>query len=101
MFDLLRRNCENIQNFDHYLDNDIGHRVRWWNFRVGFEAFEEVLDTLEEFDKGFFTCADIFGSLTDIDIKTASQSDLGRLTKKRTPIPAEIIFVGENICENN
>ena len=45
----------------------------WWHFRIGFKAFEEVLDTLEEIGKGFFTCADILGSLTDIAVKNASK----------------------------
>ena len=102
MFHLLRRNREDVKNLDHYLHNDIGHRICWWHFCIGFEAFEEVLDPLEEIGKRFFTCADILGGLTDIAVENASTRGSRKiLTKKRTPIPAEIIFAGENICAND
>jgi hypothetical protein len=93
------RRCSELQP---YLDNDIGHRVCWRHFRIRFEAFEEVLDTLKEIGKGFFTRADVLGSLTDIDIENDSKKRSRKiLTKKRIPIPAEITFAGENICEIN
>jgi CHAD domain-containing protein len=72
LFNLLRRNREDIQNFNHDLDNDVRHRVCWRYFRIGFEAFEEVLDPIEQIGKGFFTCSDVLGSLTDIEVENAS-----------------------------
>jgi len=99
---LLRRNREDVQNFHHYLHDHVSHRISWWHFRVRFEAFEEVLDTLEEIGKGFFTRVDILGGLTDIAVKNPSTNAPRKmLTKRRTPTPAEITFAGENICENN
>ena len=73
---LFRCDREDVQNFNHYLDDDIGHRVCWWHFRIGFESFEEVLDPIEEIDKGFFTGADVLGSLADFGIKNASKKTI-------------------------
>jgi hypothetical protein len=73
LFNLLRRNREDVQNFNHDLDNDIGHGVRWRHFRIGFESFEEVLYPIEQIRKGFFTCGDVLGSLTDIEVDNASK----------------------------
>jgi hypothetical protein len=102
LFDLLRRNCKDVQNFNHYLDNDIGHRVCGRHFCIRFEAFEKILDPVEEIGKGFFTCVDVLGSLTDIGIENDSKEGSRRiLTKKRIPMPAEITFAGENICQND
>lgn len=103
MLYLLRRNCEYIQNFDHYLHNYICHRGSLWYFRVGFKAPEKVLDTFEELGKGFFTCTNILGGLTDIVVKNSSTKEENQedLTEIRTPTPAEITLAGENICEKN
>jgi hypothetical protein len=62
---LLRRNREDVQDFNHDLHDYASHRVSWWHFRVRFKPFEEVLDTLEEISKGFLARFDILGSLTD------------------------------------
>jgi hypothetical protein len=85
LFNLLRRNCKDVQNFDHYLDNDIGHRVCWRHFRLGFEAFEEVLYPIEQIRKVFFTCGDVLGSLTVIDDETPPKCDLGDPHQEQNP----------------
>jgi hypothetical protein len=83
LFDVLRRNRKDVQNFNHYLDNDVGHSVCWRHFRVGFEPFEEVLDPIEQIGKGFFTCRDVLGSLTDIDVENVPKRGLGRSSPRR------------------
>ena len=101
LFHLLRRNCEDVQNFYHNFHNYIGHRVGRRHFCIGFKPLEEVLDALEQIGKGFFACADILGGLTKIAVEYTSTTGSRRiLTKKRIPIPAEITFAGGNICEN-
>jgi hypothetical protein len=43
------------------------------HFRIGLESFEEVLNPIEEIGEGFFTCGDVLGSLTDIEVDNASK----------------------------
>jgi len=97
---LLRRNREDVQDFDHDLHDYVSHRLSWWHFHVRFEAFEEIFDTLEEIDKGLLTRVNILGGLIDIPVENPSTKESRKmLTKKRTPTPAEITFAGENTCE--
>jgi hypothetical protein len=72
MLHLLRRNREDVQDFNHDLHDNVSHRVSWWHFRVSLKPFKEVLDTLEEVGKGFLTRFDILGSLTNVAVKNAS-----------------------------
>jgi hypothetical protein len=69
---LPRCNREDVQNFDHYFNNDISHRLSWWHFRVSLKASEEIFDTFEQIGKRFFTRVNIFGSLANIAVKNRS-----------------------------
>ena len=61
-----------------------------------------MLDAVEEIGECFLTCLDILGRLTDIVVENPFAKGTGKmLTIKRTPIPAEITWAGENICEND
>lgn len=54
------------------------------------------------FSKDFLTSVDILGGLTDISVDNPSRKEPRNIpTKRRTPIPADITFAGEKICENN
>ena len=50
LFYLLCGDSENIQNFHHYLHDDIGHRLVWSDLRIPLQTFEKVLDTSENAD---------------------------------------------------
>ena len=52
LFCFLCRDSKDIEYFNHYLYNDIRHRCGWWNFGIGFETFEEILNTLKDVDEG-------------------------------------------------
>ena len=66
---LLCRDSENIQNFHHYLNNDIRHCLAWSDCRVGLQTFEKVLDTFKDIDQGFLRRSDILNRLTSFDVK--------------------------------
>jgi hypothetical protein len=50
LFCLLCRNSKDIQYFNHYLYSYVCHRLGWWDFGVGLETFEEILNTLKDVD---------------------------------------------------
>jgi hypothetical protein len=63
LFSLLCRNSKDIQYFNHYLDNDVRHRLGWWDFGVGLETFEEIFNTLKDVDQGLLGRTNILSRL--------------------------------------
>ena len=59
----LRRNCENVQHFNQYLHDYIGHRVRRRHCGISLQPLEKVLNTLEEIDESIFAGFDVLGRL--------------------------------------
>src|SRR6266702_1400176 len=60
---LFRCNREDVQHFDHYRHDYVGHCVCRSHCGIRLEALEEVLDTLEEIDKGILAGINILCSL--------------------------------------
>ena len=67
---LLCSDSENIQYFNHYLNNDVRHRRRWWNLGICLQAFEKVFDPFEDVDQGVLGCTDILGRLMSVDLNS-------------------------------
>jgi hypothetical protein len=86
-----------VHNFGHHLHHHVSHCIIWWYFRVGFKAFEEVLDTLERLAKA--SCAEIHGSLTDITVERPSTTNQEENTD--TGRASEITLASKNIYEKN
>ena len=61
LFYLLRRDAQNIQDFHHYLDDDICHCLAWLDLHIRLQPFEKVLDTFQDVDQGLWA---VFTSLT-------------------------------------
>ena len=96
LFYLLCGDSENIQNFHHYLHDDIGHRLVWSDLRIPLQTFEKVLDTFENVDQGLLRRVDILNRLTSFDVKLGLQRGVdGIQTWRRTPAPANITVAGE------
>jgi hypothetical protein len=99
LFDLLRRDRKNTEHFDHNFHDNIGHRISWSNFSVALETFEELFDPLEQIDEHTLTCIDVLSRLTKACVTmTRTKRWKTALTKRRTPIPANMTFAGENTC---
>ena len=93
---LLCSDSENIQYFNHYLNNDVRHRRRWWNLGICLQAFEKVLDPFEDVDQGILYCTDILSRLLRLNVKLELQRDKDKIsTWRRTPAPAKITVAGE------
>lgn len=54
---LLRRNCKHIQHFRDYLSHHICNRWGWRDFCICLEAYEEVFNLVEEFNKHISACS--------------------------------------------
>ena len=92
---LLRRSAQNIQDFNHDLDNDIRHCLAWSNLRIGLQTFEKVLDTFKNVDHGLLRRIYILHCLTSFDVK-GLRRDVDKIpTWRRTPAPAKITVAGE------
>ena len=78
LFYLLCRNSEDIQYFDHYLHDDVCHRRGWWNFGIGLEAFEEVLDALKDVYQCLSGCTNVLCRL-----RSAGSSSVARRRRER------------------
>ena len=59
----LRCDREDVQHLGHNLHYDVRHRVCRRHGGISLKAFEEVLDTLKEFDERVFAGFNIFGHL--------------------------------------
>ena len=66
---LLRRDAQDIQDFNHDLDDDIRHCLAWSNLRILLHTFEKVLDPFKDVDQGLLHCIDILNCLTSFDVK--------------------------------
>ena len=96
LFYLLRRDSENIQNFHHYLHDDIRHCLVWSDLRIRLETSEKVLDTFKNVDQGLLRCIHILNCLKSFDVKLGLQRNVNQIpTWRRTPAPANITFAGE------
>jgi hypothetical protein len=97
---LFRRKCEYGENLGHCPSEHRRHFHRGWNARINVETREERLDALEEIDEDTTTCGDVFGHLESM----ASEEQMikkkqKRFTLRRTSIPVNITFAGENVCD--
>ena len=73
LFYLLCCNSENVEHFNHYLHDDVRHCRGCWDFCVGLEPFEEVLDTLKDVDEGLLSCINILNRLRSFGSSSASR----------------------------
>ena len=53
--DLICREGEHREQFDHYLDDNIGHYRSRRDRRINLQAFEEIPQALEQIEKGVVT----------------------------------------------
>ena len=60
------------------------------------ETFEEIPDTLEEFEKRIITCTDTTSSLIDPGITIIELEIKEIRTRRKTSIPTKIAFAGGN-----
>jgi hypothetical protein len=65
LFCLLRRNSKDIQYFNHYLYNDVCHRLGRWDFGVGLETFEKILNTLKDVDQDLLGRSNVLSRLEE------------------------------------
>jgi hypothetical protein len=52
LLDLICRQGKHREQFNHYLDDNIGHYLSGWDRRVDLQALEEIAQTLEQIEKG-------------------------------------------------
>ena len=64
---------ENIQNFHHYLHDNVRHCRGWWNLRICLQALEEVLDPFKDVDQDLSRCTDVLNRLMRVDVKLELQ----------------------------
>ena len=50
--DLICRQGKHREQFDHYLDDDIGHYRSGRDCRIDLQALEEIAQALEQIEKG-------------------------------------------------
>ena len=71
--DLLCRNSEDIEYFDHYLHDDVCHRLRWRNFGIGLETFEKGFNSLEYVDESLLGCTNILSRLRNFESSSVTR----------------------------
>ena len=58
LLDIFRRQSQNGEYFDHYLNSHICHRSVAWDLRINTEASEEIADAFEKIDEGIIARTD-------------------------------------------
>ena len=93
---LLCRDSKYIQHFNHYLHDDVRHRLSWSNLGIGLHASEEVLDPLKYVNKSLLGSNNVLRRLRSSRIKLGCKETSRMIrTWRRTPAPAKITFAGE------
>jgi hypothetical protein len=95
--DLFLRNSKYQNQLDHYFGDNIRHQRVQANLCMNMETFEEVSDTLKEFEEGVIARAHSVSGLSSFKYQIDSASEEGRQrTVKRTSIPTKMSFAGWN-----
>jgi hypothetical protein len=98
--DLFSCNSNNVEDFHHYFRDCIHHFLVKCRFRVNLESLEKCFYTLEDLKKSVLARANILGCLRAVRVTMDRTKVLRRIrTERRTPIPAKIVFAGENTCK--
>jgi hypothetical protein len=96
LFDLLRRNPKNRKDLDHNLNDDIHLHGRGY-FYIDLETPEEHFNALKDVEKSVLAGASNLNCLRDpVVTMVHAKPSRGIHTERRTPIPANITFAGEN-----
>ena len=102
LFDLLRRNPKNRKDLDHNLNDDIHHLHGRGYFCIDFETPEKHFNALKDVEKSVLAGASVLSCLRDLVVRMVHTKLSRRIhTERRTPIPANITFAGENTCQAN
>jgi hypothetical protein len=93
-------NSKNIENLHHDFGDYIHHFLVICRFSVDLQSLEKRFYALEQLKKSFLARANILGCLRVARITMDRTKVLRRIhTERRTPIPAKIVFAGENTCK--
>jgi hypothetical protein len=96
-FDLHRRDGKYRQYFNHDLDDHVRHCRGRYHFLIKLEPPKDILDACKEISEYVLARIGILDRLTDyVSLPVPRTRDCEwKLTKRRTPIPANITFAGE------
>ena len=97
--DLFSCNSKNVEDLHHNFRNCIDHFLFEYCFSVDLQSLEKSFYALEDVTKSVLTCSNILGCLRNVRIRMDRTKVLREIhTERRTPIPANITFAGENSC---
>ena len=102
--DLFRRNRQDAEHLDQDGRDCIRHFLIWWHLGVDFETSKKGFYSFEDVDESVLARTDIFNCLRRRKKKLASKWARAMVlrrtqTERRTPIPTNIAFAGENTCQ--
>src|SRR6266849_3587849 len=92
LFNLHRHNRKDREYFHHDFHHHVRHCLRWFQFFMTLETLEKALDPLKEIDEHVLACIHILRGLKGVGfmITYYSKRSTRAITKRRTPIPANI-----------
>jgi hypothetical protein len=99
--DLLRHDAKDREYLNHDLDDDVRHSCGRPDLYIFFKPLKKVFQAAKQVHKSILASADILNGLDDRSGRCHQTTHAGSrkmLTWRRTPIPAKIVFAGENIC---
>lgn len=94
---LIRWKCKYGENFCHYLAKHRYHLGCERNPQINIKTCEEWLDALENLDEDTMAFGNIFRYLKNMVSRLNWKDASKRFTRRRTPIPVNITFAGENV----
>jgi hypothetical protein len=98
LFNLHCHNRKDREHFYHDFHHHVRHCLRWFCFCMTLETLEKALDALKEIDEHVLARIHILCGLKGVGFMIAYIKRSARaLTKRRTPIPANITFAGGNV----
>jgi len=92
LFDLSGCEVGNRQYFGQYLYHHFGHRGSGRNLGIDREAFEKVLNTLEDFDKSIIASLHGLGCLVILNIKEAHEDKVKETHEEKDADPGKNRF---------
>ena len=93
-FHFFCRHTNDDQYLCHYFRRYLRHSIGRWHPDVNLEPTEEAFDPAEQVDESALARVDVFDRLSPPHIKIGRTTNERKPTKRRTPIPVNIIFDG-------